>query len=122
MVFIRRLLAKQAAVSAGFYEVVFVKAGFVTEGASSNVFAVRNGILYTPPLSRKILQGITRAAVLKLAAQLGIEMREEEMIPQFLLECEEVFITSTNIEVLPVRTVDQSPGGSVQPGLIAERL
>lgn len=116
------VLAKQTAYSKGCYEAVFVKDGFVTEGSSSNVFAVKNGTIYTPPLSKKILSGITRKVVVNIAQEIGLPLIEEEITPQFLKGADEVFLTGTVIEVLPVRQIDEQMIGSGEPGKVTLQL
>ncbi|HTT69855.1 MAG TPA: aminotransferase class IV [Anaeromyxobacteraceae bacterium] len=96
--------------------------GLVTEGASSNVFAVRGGRLETPPLAVGILEGVTRGIVLGLARAAGIEVRELPLQPAALAEAEELFITSTAREVLPVTTLDGRPVGAGRVGAMTTRL
>jgi D-alanine transaminase len=116
------ILAKQEAYSSGCFEAILVRNGYVTEGSSTNVFAVKDGVVYTTPLSKKILHGITRQAVLGLAKKLDIPFKEEEMTPGFLLDADEVFITSTTAEVLPVSVIDGQEIGSGKPGVITVKL
>jgi branched-chain amino acid aminotransferase len=96
--------------------------GRVTEGASSNVFAVRGGRLETPPLAVGILEGVTRAIVIELARSAGIEVRERSLRPSDLGGAEELFITSTAREVLPVTLLDGRPVGSGRVGAMTTRL
>ncbi len=93
------VLAKNAAVAAGFDEAVFVDAGFVTEGSASNLFAVVGGKLVTPPVGSKVLPGITRAIVIDLAAELGIEVDERAIREDEAPRADELFVTSTTREV-----------------------
>ncbi|MGZ4123646.1 MAG: D-amino-acid transaminase [Tumebacillaceae bacterium] len=116
------VLAKQAATDAGFYEAVLVRDGIITEGSSCNVFAVKDGVVYTAPANKKILHGITRAALFQLAQDLGIEMRETEMTPDFLLGADEAFLSSTSMEALAVTRVDQQTIGDGKPGAITRKL
>ena len=96
--------------------------GCVTEGASSNVFAVREGALETPPLQVGLLAGVTRALVIGLARQLGIPLRERPMPLGQLEVADEVFLTSTVREVLPVVQVGGRRIGSGSPGPITARV
>jgi branched-chain amino acid aminotransferase len=96
--------------------------GFVTEGASSNVFAVREGALLTPPLEAGILEGVTRAVVLELAREAGLEVREVPLRPGGLASADELFITSSAREVLPATRLDGRPVGSGQVGPVTTRL
>jgi D-alanine transaminase len=116
------ILAKQLAASNGHFEAIMVKDGYVTEGTSSNVFAVKAGCLYTTPLTSNILPGITRAAILKLAEKKGIPFVEENFTSTFLLEADEVFMTSTSVEVLPVRLVDGNLIGTGNPGEVTKTI
>ena len=75
-----------------------------------------DGVLFTPPLAASLLAGITRDTVVKLAADLGIEVREQ-MIPRGLLyTCDEMFFTGTAAEITPIRSVDRIPVGNGRPG------
>lgn len=116
------VLAKQFASSKGCYEAILVRDNVVTEGTSANVFAVKDGGIFTSPLSKKILSGITRKAIVDLVAKMGLPLTEEEMTPQFLKEADEVFLTSTVIEVLPVRQIDDKVIGNGKPGELTTRL
>ncbi|MFD1738378.1 D-amino-acid transaminase [Bacillus salitolerans] len=100
------VLAKQHAFKNGCEEAILVKDGFVTEGSSSNLFVVKDEILYTTPATKGILHGITRKAVLQLANTLKIQVKEEHFSPSFLKAADEAFITSTTAEILPINKVD----------------
>ena len=93
------VLAKNAAVAAGFDEAAFVDGGFVTECSASNLFAVIGDKLVTPPVGTKVLPGITRAVVLELAAELGIEVDERAIREDEAPRADELFVTSTTREV-----------------------
>lgn len=119
------ILAKQNAVSQGFYEAIFHRDGVITEGSSCNIFAVKNGALHTPQATKRILHGITRANVLTIANELEIPVKEEDITIGFLMESDEVFITSTTMEILPVQSLSSENGNQVvfrEPGLITKRL
>jgi len=96
--------------------------GEVVEGATSNVFAVHAGLLHTPPISAGILEGITRRTVLELARARGMRCEEREMSPQDLLGADEVFITSSIREVVPVTRVDGVAIGGGRPGAVVAEL
>jgi branched-chain amino acid aminotransferase len=107
----------------GCQEAIVVGAqGELIEGATSNLFIVRGGALETPPLSSGILAGITRAAILELAAQLHIPCREQSISSADLYGADEAFITSTIRELLPVVRADGVTVGSGSPGLAFRRL
>lgn len=116
-------LAMQEARARGALEPIMLNHdGEVAEGAGSNVFLVRDGTLVTPPLSAGILAGITRAVVLERARALGVAVREETVHVAALRAADEVFITSSLKELVPVRTIDGAPVGSGRPGPLTLRL
>lgn len=94
--------------------------GFLTEGTTFNIFYIRRGILATPPLDIGILDGITRRKVIEVAERLGYEVREVRFPRERLYEADEVFISSTIKEVMPVTRVDKKNFG--RPGSITLRL
>lgn len=96
--------------------------GDVAEGASANVFMVKDGVLVTPSLRDGILAGVTRAVVLELAARLEIATREQSIRVPVLLGADEAFITSTLKEVMPIATVGGAAIGSGKPGPVTKRL
>src|SRR6266702_3827555 len=117
------VLAVREARAAGAHEALLLdRDGFVTEGASSNVFAVRAGCLETPPLEVGILAGVTRERVLELARAERIETRERRLRPEDLARAEELFITSTAREILPVSALDGRPVGTGRVGALTTRL
>jgi branched-chain amino acid aminotransferase len=117
------VLAVREARAAGAHEALLLGlAGQVTEGASSNVFAVREGRLVTPPLAAGILAGVTRALVLELARDARLPLAEAPLRPEDLAAADELFITSTAREVLPVTTLDGHPVGSGQVGAVTTSL
>ncbi len=100
------MLAKRAAGAAGYDEVVLLdREGRVAEAPTANVFAVRDGVLVTPPLER-VLAGITRDTVLALARAEGIPAREAHLSPAELAEADEVFLVATSYPVQPVASID----------------
>lgn len=101
------ILAKQLANNHGNYEAIFINSGFVKEGSSTNVFVVKNNIIYTAPATKGILNGITRQTIIKLASKLDIEVREEHFSLDFFQDADEAFITSTIIELLPISHVNK---------------
>jgi branched-chain amino acid aminotransferase len=96
--------------------------GEVAEGASSNIFVVKDGAVSTPPLGAGILPGITRRLVLDLCRELGIPASEQTLSAADLFAADEVFITSTTKEAAPVRTIDGKPVGDGRPGPVHERI
>lgn len=116
------VLAKQHAKDQGADDAIQHRNGTVTEGSSSNVFAVKNGRLYTHPETNLILHGVTRKAVLKLAANLQLPVVEEAFTVDFLRAADEVFITSTTAEVTPVVMIDEQPVADGQVGPIVKQI
>jgi D-alanine transaminase len=116
------VLAKQQAVEAGCYEALYLRDGYLTEGSSSNCFAVFDGELWTAPKSNYILGGITRDVLLELARADGIPVQETPVAGRRLASAAEVLISSTTSEVLAVVELDGQPVGNGRPGPIWERL
>jgi D-alanine transaminase len=114
------VLAKEQARRRGAKEAVLVRDGVVTEGASSNVFAVVDGVLRTHPADAAILNGVTRQVVLEVAPRLGIPVREEPIRVEELFRAEELFYTSTTCHVQPIARVDARELGAAGP--ITRRL
>ncbi|GGH80850.1 D-alanine transaminase [Pullulanibacillus pueri] len=102
------VLAKQEALDHGCQEAIFHRGERVTEGSSTNVFIIRAGKLLTHPADNFILNGITRRYVIELACQLGLPVIEKSFTLNELLTADEVFVTSTTQEVMPVVKINQS--------------
>jgi branched-chain amino acid aminotransferase len=116
-------LIKIEAVTNGYVEGIALDArGFVSEGSGENVFMVQDGNLLTPPLAASVLQGITRDTVVKIARDLGIPVREEQIPRGQLYTCDELFMTGTAAEITPIRSVDRNPVGHGCPGEITRRI
>jgi branched-chain amino acid aminotransferase len=119
--YLNSILAKIETHKAGYQEAILLNdAGFVADGSGENIFVVRDGVLYTPPLQASILEGITRATIMTLAEDEGIPVQEREIARGELYTADEVFITGTAAEVCPVNEVDDHPVGP--PGPITTRL
>lgn len=116
------VLAKQFAVTKGAYEAFFVRDGIVTEGASTNFFAVLDGEIRTYQNSNVILPGISRDVALELAIAEGIAVREEPLQVADLPRVTEIFLTSTMNDVMPVVTLDGRTIGDGRPGPVTARL
>ena len=116
------VLARQRASEAGAFEAILLRDGTVTEGAVSNLMIVNGGHVITPQEGMHILSGVTRRFVLSLARKGGIPVEERNIGLRELRQAEEVFLTGTTIEVLPVVRIDNVPVGSGQPGLLTKRL
>jgi branched-chain amino acid aminotransferase len=116
------MLAHREALEAGFDEAVLLDPyGFVAEGPGENIFMVRDGVLYTPPLSTA-LDGITRRTVLQLAGEEGIEVREEPLTRDALYIADEAFFSGTAAEVVPIREMDNRTIGSGTAGPVTLKL
>ncbi len=100
-------LLKSRAAREGCFEVILERDGIITEGTSNNVFCVKDNVLITPPLSNFILPGITREFVLRLAKQLGISVDERPIHVSELSEMQEVFITATGSEIIPLSRIGE---------------
>ena len=118
------VLAKQAAKEAGAYEAWFVdELGFVTEGSSTNAWIVdRDGVLRTRDIQANILRGVTRAAILRVASERGIDVTEGPFAVSDALEAQEAFITGASTQVTPVVSINGRKVGSGEPGPVAKRL
>ncbi len=116
------VLAKEEAREAGCMEAMLHRDGVVTEGSSTNMFAVLNGAVHTHPVTNLILEGITRNVVLELCEQNGIPVIEEAFNLKDVFDMDEIFYTSTTAEVMPVTEVDGCMIGNGQPGLITKKL
>jgi len=121
--YLASLLAVREAKIRGGDEALIVDAhGNVVEGATSNVFVVREGLVATPPEEAGILAGITRACIVQAAKDLGIPCEERALPVAEIFDADEVFITSTIRELLSVAHVDDRPIGMGSPGPIARAL
>ncbi|MBI3603258.1 MAG: aminotransferase class IV family protein, partial [Nitrospirae bacterium] len=96
--------------------------GHLTECTTSNLFFLREGRLCTPSVTCGILDGITREVVLTLTRENGIPIEEGCYHPDTLRQAEECFLTNTSMEIMPVRTLDNHPIGSGQPGPVTLQL
>jgi D-alanine transaminase len=116
------VLANQQAHEADAFEALFVRDGVLIEGSHSNLFAVVDGTLMTYPSCNYILTGITRNLVLELAAGLGIPAVEAPLYMEQLGNVEELFLSGTTTEVMPVTQLDGRPVGDGRRGPITEQL
>ena len=96
--------------------------GNLSEGAGENLFVVRDGVVYTPPLTAALLPGVTRDAVMTLARHLGYDVREQALPREMLYLADELFFTGTAAEVTPIRSVDRSVVGSGKRGPITTEI
>lgn len=117
------LLAKQAAVEAGGDEGLFVREdGVVTEGTASNAFMVAKGRVVTHPATNRILDGVTRVAVLEVAAGLGLPVEQRPFLLDEARNADEIFMTGTLTEVMPAVQLDGKPVGGGRQGPVALKI
>jgi D-alanine transaminase len=116
------ILHRQQAIDQGCTEAILVKDGYVTEGAASNVFAVIDGILVTPPKSNEILPGITRDLILDIAQKNNIACSEEIISLDALATASEIWITSSTREIMPVVELDLKLVGDGKPGPVFKAM
>ncbi|NUB12121.1 D-amino-acid transaminase [Azospirillum brasilense] len=118
------VLAKQQAAESGAYEAWLIDPdGTVTEGSSSNAWIVtQDGVLVTRPLSQKILNGITRLSLLRLAGERGIPVEERSFTVEEALAAREAFVSSAGTFALPVTRIDGKPVGEGRPGPVTRAL
>ncbi|MEK9135659.1 MAG: branched-chain amino acid transaminase, partial [Bacteroidota bacterium] len=116
-------LMKVEALKAGFAEAIALDVnGNLSEGSGENLFAVKDGIIYTPPLSSSILPGITRMSVMTMAKEEGYEVKELNVPREMVYVADELFFTGTAAEVTPIRSVDKIPVGNGKPGPITKMM
>ncbi len=116
-------LIKMEALTNGYVEgIALDEAGHVSEGSGENIFLVREGALYTPPLTSSVLPGITRETVMTLAREFDIPVREEPIPREMLYIADEVFFCGTAVEITPIRSIDRIPVGRGLPGPVTRKL
>jgi D-alanine transaminase len=116
------VLAKEHAKRAGAFEAILVRDGLVTEGSSSNVALVKDGALSTAIADHRILPGITRDVVLRLARERGIRVEERDVKVDELFAADEAFVLATTAEVMPIVNVDGRAIGTGRPGPVTRQL
>lgn len=121
--YLNSILAKIEAIDSGAGEaIMFNHEGYVAEASADNVFIVRDGELYTPPGYAGLLEGITRAIVMRLATQTGIKVIERNITRADLYTCDELFLTGTGAEVIGVVEIDNREIGDGKPGEMTKML
>ena len=115
-------LLRQQAADAGAVEVVMFRDGFLTEGSSSNVFVVTNGVILAPPKNNLVLPGITYDVVIELAQANGLPLEVRAVSQAEVTGADEIWVTSSTKEVLAVTTLDGKPVGSGKPGAVFRRM
>ena len=116
------VLAKQQAHEKGCYEAILHRGETITEGSSSNIYGIKDGVLYTHPADNLILNGITRQVIFKCAEEIGMPVKEQAFTKEQLLAMDEIIVSSTTSEVTPVIDVDGQAIGSGKPGEWTRKL
>jgi len=105
--FLNNVLAKTEAIDRSAYEAVMLNyRGYVAEGTISNIFFVKDKVIFTPSIEVGILDGITRRIIIDIAKETGIKVKEGKFRPDNMYEADEIFISNTTMEVMPVKEVD----------------
>jgi branched-chain amino acid aminotransferase len=121
--YLNNILAKIEANNAGVEEAVMLNSeGFVAECTADNLFIIKNGALFTPPLYAGALYGVTRGTVMELAEQIGIKVVETNLTRYDLFNADECFLTGTGAEIMPVIKIDGRVIGSGKPGALSKKL
>ena len=94
----------------------------MSEGSGENLFLVRDGVIHTASAAAGILHGITRDSVVRIARELGYEVREQTLPRELLYVCDELFFTGTAAEITPIRSVDRLPVGEGKPGPVTRAI
>jgi branched-chain amino acid aminotransferase len=116
-------LIRMEAIANGYAEGIALDvAGYVSEGSGENIFLVRDGIVYTPPMGASALTGITRNSILTLCEDLGVPVREQMIPREMLYIADEVFFTGTAAEITPLRSIDRITVGAGKRGPVTKRL
>ncbi len=116
------VLAQQAATDAGVVDALQLRDGLVTEGAATNIFVVKDGVIATPLNDPRILEGITRTVILRLAAGNGLRLEERDIPAAELDAADEIWIASTTKEITPVTRLNGKPVGTGAPGMVWRRM
>jgi branched-chain amino acid aminotransferase len=121
--FLNNILVREKANQRNSVEGILIdEKGLITEGTTSNIFIVKNGTLITPAINENILAGITRQAVLDIASLLNLPVAQQAITQEEIYHAEEVFITNSRIEILPVCRADGRKIGNECPGPITRQL
>jgi len=116
------VLLRQQAVESNAAEAILIRNGHATEGAASNIFIVTEGEIITPPKSQDLLPGITRDVVLELAEENGLIYQERDILEQQLKSADEIWLTSSTREIMPVTHLNEQAIGNGEPGQIWQKI
>lgn len=115
--YLENILAHKVALAQNAYDAIMINyEGHATEGTTSNIWIVKDGVIYTPPLSDGVLEGLTRKTLFEMAQSKKIPMKEKSLTKDDILASDECFISSTTRNLVPVTTVEGRPIGSGLPG------
>jgi branched-chain amino acid aminotransferase len=121
--YLNSVLAKIEATKAGYQESILLDSrGFVSEGSGENIYVVRDGVVLTPPQTASILDGICRKSVLTIARDLGYEVSERDLARAELYLADEVFVSGTAAELVPVREIDDHTIGAGERGPVTAAI
>ena len=121
--YLNNVLAKIESIKSGYEEAILLdEHGYVCEGTGENIYIVRDGVIATPGQSNSILDGITRRSVMQIAQDLGYTVVERDVARAEMYLADEVFMSGTAAELVPVREVDDHPVGTGEPGEITRVL
>jgi branched-chain amino acid aminotransferase len=116
-------LIKMEAIAEGYDEGIALDiSGNVSEASGANIFVIRDGLIFTPPIGNSVLAGITRDSVVTLAREMGFEVREQTIPREMLYIADELFFCGTAVEVTPIRSVDRVTIGRGRRGPITQAL
>ena len=116
------ILLRQQALDAGAQEALLIKNAYLTEGAASNCFIVKNGAILTPPKNELILGGITRDLIIELARENNIECKEVPVSEEMLNTADEIWISSSTKEIVPVIELNNKIVGGGKPGPVWRKM
>lgn len=116
------VLAKQEAHEAGCFEALLHRGDIITEGSSSNMYGIKDGVLYTHPATNLILNGITRRVILSICEEIGLSVVEQPMSLSDVFSYDEFFMSSTTSEVMPIVVIDGKQIGTGIRGEWTEKL
>ncbi|MBE9532609.1 MAG: D-amino-acid transaminase [Proteobacteria bacterium] len=115
-------LLKQQAHEAGALEALLIRDGYLTEGAASNAYIVLDGTIYTAPKDEKVLPGITREVVIEIAQKNNMPLLEQAVTEQQLKQADEIWISSSTKEVVPITRLDNNKVGDGIPGKVWQKM
>jgi branched-chain amino acid aminotransferase len=121
--YVNSILAKREVMAAGYQEAIMLDGqGYVSEATGENIFVVKKGVIYTPPIGSAILGGITRDSVMTICAELGYKLIERTVARDELYTADEIFMCGTAAEITPVREIDDRKIGAGTRGPVTERV